>query len=96
MHAEMGLEPFDVRLIVKTPVSDADIDATIKGSINLANISKMVPLEAGTTLKGDMNANVTAKEECQQLKIKIMISLMLTESFNSTVLIMSVTITSKA
>ncbi len=61
LHAEMGSEPFDARLIVKTPVSDADIDAFVKGRIDIANISKMVPLEAGTTMKGVLNANITAK-----------------------------------
>jgi len=61
LHAEMGAEPFDARVLVRTPVSDADIDATVKGRIDLANISKIVPLEAGTTMKGILNANVTAK-----------------------------------
>ncbi len=70
MHAEMGQEPFDARLIVKTPVSDADIDATIKGSINLANISKMVPLEPGTSLKGNLDANVTAKGRMSAIESK--------------------------
>lgn len=61
LHAEMGTDPFDARLLVKTPVSDADIDARIKGSVNLANITKFVPLEQGTSLKGILNADVTAK-----------------------------------
>jgi len=61
LHVEMGSEPFDARMIVKTPVSDADIDATAKGRLDLANISRMIPLEAGTTMKGVMNANITAR-----------------------------------
>jgi vacuolar-type H+-ATPase subunit H len=61
MHAEMGAEPFDMRLLVKTPVSDAQIDASIKGLIDLGNVSKMVPLEQGTTISGRFKADVTAK-----------------------------------
>ncbi|HMT28548.1 MAG TPA: AsmA-like C-terminal region-containing protein [Bacteroidia bacterium] len=60
LHVEMGKEPFDARMLIKTPVSDADINATLKGDIDLANISKLVPLETGTTLKGALKANVTA------------------------------------
>ncbi|MEP7171140.1 MAG: AsmA family protein, partial [Bacteroidota bacterium] len=31
LHVEMGANPFDARLLVKTPVSDADIDMMAKG-----------------------------------------------------------------
>ncbi len=61
MHVELGKEPFDARLIVKTPISDPDIDASIKGSLNLGNVQQMIPLEKGTTVTGLVNADVTAK-----------------------------------
>lgn len=61
LHVEMGSNPFDARLIVKTPVSDADIDAMAKGRIDLVNISKIVPLEKGTTLLGILTADFAAK-----------------------------------
>lgn len=59
MHVELGREPFDAKLRVRTPVSDADIAGNIKGSVNFANISKIVPLEEGTTLKGQMNSDLS-------------------------------------
>lgn len=59
MHVELGREPFDARLRVRTPVSDADINGNIKGFINFANISKIIPLEAGTSLSGTMNSDLT-------------------------------------
>lgn len=68
LHAEMGAEPFDARLYVKTPVSDADIDASIKGRVDLANISKIVPLEQGTTMKGVLNANITARGKISSIE----------------------------
>ncbi len=61
LHAEMGNEPFDARLVGKTPVSDADIDALAKGQIDLASISKIVPLEDGTTMKGILLADMAMK-----------------------------------
>lgn len=70
MHAEMGSEPFDARIIVKTPVSDANIDATIKGMVDLANISKIVPLEAGTKISGVMKADLKARGYLSSIESK--------------------------
>lgn len=58
MHAELGREAFDAALRVRTPVSDPYLQGMVKGKINLANIGKMVPLEKGTTIKGQMNADL--------------------------------------
>jgi vacuolar-type H+-ATPase subunit H len=59
LHVELGKEPFDAKLSVRTPVSDANINATVKGSVNFANLSKIVPLEQGTTIRGTMNADLS-------------------------------------
>lgn len=61
MHIELGAEPFDARLYVTTPVSDPNMDATVKGTVNLANIKNMVPLDKGTDLNGILKADLTAK-----------------------------------
>lgn len=70
MHVEVGKDPFDARMIIKTPVSDADIDASIKGKVNLANIGRIVPLEKGTELKGMFIADVTLKGRMSALDQK--------------------------
>lgn len=70
LHAEFGNEPFDARLVVKTPVSDADIDAMMKGKIDLANISKIVPLEEGTSMKGVLFADMKAKGRMSAIEEK--------------------------
>lgn len=59
-HIELGTEPFDARLLVKTPISDPDIDAALKGRIDLGAITKIVPLD-GMTLAGILTADVMAK-----------------------------------
>lgn len=57
-HTELGSEPFDAKMRIRTPVSDAEIDGMIKGHVNFANISKIIPLEQGTTIRGKMNADL--------------------------------------
>ena len=59
LHVELGKDPFDATLLLKTPSSDPDITTTIKGKINLDNIKDIVPLQAGTTLSGLLNADVS-------------------------------------
>ena len=64
LHAEFGAEPFDAHMYVTTPVSDPNIDAAVKGTVNLANIKNMVPLEKGTDLNGIIKADLTMKGRC--------------------------------
>ena len=61
MHIEFGAEPFDARLYVTTPVSDPNMDAMVKGTVNLASIKNMVPLDKGTDLNGILKVDLTAK-----------------------------------
>ena len=61
LHALLGSDSFDAKMIVKTPVSDANIDASLVGKINFENIGKIVPLEQGTIIKGIMNSNFEFK-----------------------------------
>ena len=60
-HFQMENDPFDLRLLVKTPVSDMWVDAEAKGRLDLASVARMVKLEKGTSLKGLLNANVAVK-----------------------------------
>jgi hypothetical protein len=60
-HMTMNNDPFDARLILSTPVSDPDIDAFMKGKIDLGGIQKLVPLEKGTLLSGIVTADLTMK-----------------------------------
>jgi len=59
-HIEMNNDPFDAKLVLKSPVSDPDINAFMKGKIDLAGIQKFVPLEQGTSLSGVITADLTA------------------------------------
>lgn len=61
LHANLAGDVFDAKLLVRTPVSDPDLDASLKGRIVLDNIGKFVPLDAGTTLTGTLVSDVTVK-----------------------------------
>ena len=60
-HFEMDNDPFDIRLLVKNPVTNMFIDAAAKGKLDLGNIAQMVKLEPGTKLSGLLNADVFVK-----------------------------------
>lgn len=57
-HFEVSGNPFDVTTNISTPMTDADIKATMKGKIDFASLSKALPLE-GIDLAGIMTANVS-------------------------------------
>lgn len=66
----MGGDPFSGRMLIKTPISDPDIDAAAKGKIDLAGVSKMVPLEEGTNMSGMINADVMVKGRLSSIEQK--------------------------
>ncbi len=60
-HFEMENDPFDLRLLLKTPVSNMWVDMGAKGKIDLSKITRMVKLDEGTTIKGLLNADLLLK-----------------------------------
>ena len=60
-HIEFGNDPFDFRILFKNPVTLQYLDATLKGKLNLADITRFVKLKGGTSLSGMLDANATAK-----------------------------------
>ena len=60
-HLEMDESPVDLRLMVKTPVSDLYLDAAAKGKLDLSKVMQFVKLEAGTKLSGLLDADLKAR-----------------------------------
>ncbi len=60
-HFEMENDPFDLRLLLKTPVSNMWVDMGAKGKIDLSKITRMVKLDQGTSIKGLLNADLLLK-----------------------------------
>jgi hypothetical protein len=57
----MGGNPVELRLNLKTPVSDPQIDAAFKGKIDLSRIKEFYPLEEGEELAGIIGSDMEAK-----------------------------------
>ncbi|MDR1339052.1 MAG: AsmA family protein [Prevotellaceae bacterium] len=56
-HLEIGGNPFDISTNVRTPMTDANIKALIKGKLDFESIKDALPLE-GIDLKGILTANI--------------------------------------
>ncbi|MFY0254911.1 AsmA-like C-terminal region-containing protein [Chitinophaga sp. 30R24] len=60
-HLEMDNTPLDLRLLVKTPISDLYVDAAAKGKLDLSKLTQFVKLDASTHLTGLLDADISAK-----------------------------------
>jgi hypothetical protein len=69
LHLDFGTNPVDARLLIEN-LKDYRMDGNLKASLNLAEISKMFPLD-GLDMKGLFSVNATAKGVYDSLK-KIM------------------------
>ncbi len=69
-HIEFGTDPLDFSLLVKNPVTNLFVDAVAKGKIDLSNIKQFVKLEAGTQLKGLLNADAALKGNTKAIENK--------------------------
>jgi hypothetical protein len=66
----IGNEPFDARLLLKTPKSNPYIDTQMKGRINLAQVKSVLPLQDVTKLEGLIQADFQAKGTLGDIKTK--------------------------
>jgi hypothetical protein len=58
---ELAGNPFEVKALVKTPVSDPNIDASFKGKIDLTSLADAIPMEEGEKLAGTIIADAELK-----------------------------------
>lgn len=59
-HLEMAGNPIDMWAHVKTPISDPDLAAEVKGIINMASVKEFIPLEKGDEMSGVVKADISA------------------------------------
>ncbi len=60
-HLVFGSAPFDLRMLLKNPISNPWTDATAKGIIDLSQMGKFMKLPDGTKLTGVIKADVSFK-----------------------------------
>jgi AsmA-like protein len=60
-HVRLGANPVDANLVMRTPVSDPDVDARVKGKVDLADVRKTVKLEGIDQLAGIVAADASVR-----------------------------------
>lgn len=56
-----GSDPFNMTLNVRTPMSDPNLDASLKGKLDLANVKNFYAMADGEDMSGLLDIDVTAK-----------------------------------
>jgi len=56
-HVELAGNPIDAVLHLATPISDPQVESTVKGKLDLASLADVVPME-GMKIKGFVNSNI--------------------------------------
>ncbi|MCB9173940.1 MAG: hypothetical protein H6589_04970 [Flavobacteriales bacterium] len=60
-HMEMAGNPIDAKLLLKSPISDPDVLASLKAKIDLATLKDIIPLEKGDEMNGIFTSDVNIK-----------------------------------
>ena len=60
-HIELGNDPFEARMMLRTPVSDPDIDFAVNGRIDLAEVNRTLKLEGIEELTGIITADAAMR-----------------------------------
>jgi AsmA-like C-terminal region/AsmA family len=60
-HLRLGRNPVEAVLTLKTPISDPDVDARVKGRVDLADVRRTVKLEGIDELAGTIAADAAVR-----------------------------------
>lgn len=66
-HAQIGNDPIDATLVLRTPISDPDIDLRVKGRVDLAAVGRTVKLDGVDRLAGTITADALVKTRMSDL-----------------------------
>jgi hypothetical protein len=60
-HVVLGQNPIDARMLLRTPISDPDVDARVVGKVDLADVRRTIKLEGIEQLAGTIAANAAVR-----------------------------------
>jgi hypothetical protein len=60
-HVRLGSDPVDATMVLRTPVSDPDLDLRVKGRVDLGDVRRTVKLEGIDELAGTVAADATVR-----------------------------------
>jgi len=70
LNLKMAENPINISLLVKTPISDPDINGRIKGQLDLAKVSEFYPLAENEKLNGTFITDITLKGKLSAVENK--------------------------
>ena len=69
-HVVLGANPIDAHMVLRTPVSDPDVDASVSGTVDLADLRRTVKLEGIDQLAGTVSADAAVRTRMSYLARK--------------------------
>src|SRR6185295_960720 len=66
----LGGNPVDATLVLKTPLSDPDVDLRVKGKVDLADVPRAVKLQGVDQLTGTVSADAAVKTRMSDIDKK--------------------------
>jgi hypothetical protein len=66
-HVLLGRNPLDAVLVVRTPISDPDVDARVAGKVDLADVRRTLKLEGMQELAGTIAADAAVRTRMSYL-----------------------------
>ncbi len=70
LHVVLGANPIDAHMLLRTPVSDPDVDASVSGTVDLADLRRTVKLQGIDQLAGTVSANAAVRTRMSYLAKK--------------------------
>ena len=61
LHLVLGRNPVDASMVLRTPISDPDVDARVKGTVDLADVRRTVKLDRVQELAGVIAADAAVR-----------------------------------
>jgi hypothetical protein len=69
-HAVLGGRPLDAHLVMRTPISDPDVDLRVAGALNLADLARTMKLEGVNQLSGMVAADILMRARVSDVDAK--------------------------
>ncbi len=69
-HLRIGRNPVDATLLMRTPISDPDVDARLKGKVDLADVRRTMKLEGIDQLAGTVAADAAVRTRMSYVEKK--------------------------
>ena len=69
-HVRMGRDPIDATMVLRTPVSDPDVDLHVTGKLDLADVRRTMKLEGIDELAGTVAADATVRTRMSYIDTK--------------------------